>query len=104
MNENQRAFEEKADLVKQLISEEKWSEAEELLTVLGEKVKESTVNEQLYFLLDSSIKLHAQAAPDEILATLKRALALTKPNLDFCDFRNVLLSIQEANILNVMVV
>lgn len=100
MNENQRAFEERADFVNKLISEEKWSKAKEQLSALTENAKESAANEQLYLLLDSSIKLHEQGSPDEILTSLKQALSLTKPNIDLVDFSNTLLSIREVNILN----
>ncbi len=104
MSENQRAFEERADLINTLISEEKWAEAKEQLSALAENAKESAANEQLTLLLDSSIRLHEQEPPDEILALLKKALALTKPGIDFFDLRNTLLSIREVNILNALLV
>lgn len=103
-NEQQRAFEEKAELVTKLISEGNMSEAKEQLAQLADGAKESNTNEQFYLLLDASIQLYEQTAPADILATLKQALALTKPDIDYFDLRNTLLSIREANILNVIVV
>lgn len=103
-NEQQRAFEEKAELVTKLISEGNMSEAKEQLAQLADSAKESNTNEQFYLLLDASIQLYEQTAPADILETLKRALALTKPEIDYFDLRNTLLSIREANILNVIVV
>lgn len=103
-NERQRAFEEKAELVTKLISEGYLSEAKEQLTLLADSAKESNTNEQFYLLLNASIQLYKQTAPADILATLKQALALTKPKIDYFDLRNTLLSIREANILNVIVV
>lgn len=103
-NEKQRAFEEKAELVTKLISEGNLSKAKEQLTLLADSAKESNANEQFYLLLDASIQLYEQTAPADILATLKQALALTKPKIDYFDLRNTLLSIREANILNVIVV
>ncbi len=103
-NEKQRAFEEKAEFVTKLISDGNLVEAKEQLTLLSDSAKENTINKQFYLLLDASIKLYEQASPTEILETLKQALALTKPTIDYSDFRNTLLSIREANILNVIVV
>ena len=103
-NEKQQAFEEKAEHVAKLISGGNLSEAKEQLILLADSAKESNTNEQLYLLLDASIKLYEQTIPAEILETLKRALALTKPSMNYSDFRNTLLSIHEANILNVIVV
>lgn len=103
-NEQQRTFEEKAELVTKLISEGNMSEAKEQLAQLADGAKESNTNEQFYLLLDASIQLYEQTAPADVLATLKQALALTKPEIDYFDLRNTLLSIREANILNVIVV
>lgn len=103
-NEKQRAFEEKAELVTRLISEGDLLEAKEQLTLLEDSAKESNTNEQFYLLLNASIQLYEQTDPADILATLKQALTLTKPGIDYFDLRNTLLSIREANILNVIVV
>lgn len=103
-NEKQRVFEEKAELVTRLISEGALSEAKEQLTLLADSAKESNTNEQFYLLLNASIQLYEQTDPADILATLKQALTLTKPEIDYFDLRNTLLSIREANILNVIVV
>lgn len=102
-NEKQRAFEEKAELVTGLISQGNLSEAKEQLALLADRAKDSKINEQFYLLLDASIQLYEQTAPAGILATLEQALALTKPQIDYFDLRNTLLSIREANILNVIV-
>lgn len=103
-NEKQLAFEEKAELVTKLISEGSLSEAKEQLALLEDNARESDANKQFYMLLNASIKLYEQASPVEILTMLKQALALTKPTFDYSDFRNMLLSVREANILNVIVV
>lgn len=102
-NEKQHAFEEKAEFVTKLISEGNLSEAKEQLALLADSAKENNTNEQFYLLLDASIKLYEQTDPNNILATLKQALTLTKSEIDYFDLRNTLLSIREANILNVIV-
>lgn len=103
-NEKQLAFEEKAELVTKLVSEGKIVEAKAELVLLEDCAKENETNLQYYLLLDASVRLYEQDSPQEILTTLKQALSLTKQSFDFSDFRNVLLSVREANILNILVV
>lgn len=103
-NEKQLAFEETAALAAKLISEGNTVEAKKQLASLKERAGEDSRNLQSYLLLDASTRLYEQAPPQEILPILERALSLTKPSFDFYDFRNLLLSVQEANILNILVV
>lgn len=103
-NEKQLAFEEKAELVTKLVSEGKIVEAKAELVLLEDCAKENETNLQYYLLLDASVRLYEQDSPQEILTTLRQALSLTKQSFDFSDFRNVLLSVREANILNILVV
>lgn len=103
-NEKQLAFEEKAELVTKLVSDGKIVEAKAELVLLEDCAKENETNLQYYLLLDASVRLYEQDSPQEILTTLKQALSLTKQSFDFSDFRNVLLSVREANILNILVV
>lgn len=103
-NEKQLAFEEKAELVTKLVSEGKIVEAKAELVLLEDCAKENETNLQYYLLLDASVRMYEQDSPQEILTTLKQALSLTKQSFDFSDFRNVLLSVREANILNILVV
>lgn len=103
-NEKQLAFEEKAENVTKLVSEGKIAEAKSKLSLLEDCAKENEVSLQYFLLLDASVRLYEQDSPQEILATLKQAFSLTKQSFDFSDFRNVLLSVREANILNIIVV
>ncbi len=103
-NEKQLAFEEEAEKVTKLIFEERITEAKNQLVLLEENAKANNLNMQYYMLLDASIKLHENENAHEIISILNKALALTKPLFNFNDFRNTLLSIQEANILNIIVV
>lgn len=103
-NEKQLAFEETSEAVTKLIAAGNLPEAKKQLGLLEEHAKENEANKQLYMLLDASIRLYEQTSPEEILAMLKLALALTKPTFDYNDFRNILLTVREANILNAIVV
>lgn len=103
-NEKQLVFEETSEAVTKLIAAGNLPEAKKQLGLLEEYAKENEANEQLYMLLDASIRLYEQMSPEEILAMLKQALALTKPTFDYSDFRNTLLTVREANILNAIVV
>ncbi len=103
-NEKQIAFEEKAELVTKLISAGNIQEAKDHMLTLETFARGNDANLQYYLLLDASVKLYEQAPPQDILSLLKQALALTKHTFDYSDFRNVLLSAREANILNVIVV
>lgn len=103
-NEQQLAFEAEAELVTKAIAHGSILDAKERLASLAVRAKDSSTNMQQYLLLDASIRLYEQPSPGDTLAILKQALSLTKPAFDYSDFRNVLLSVREANILNVIVV
>lgn len=103
MSEKQLEFEQDAETINRLIREGNLTEAKSKLASLGDSAKTNNLNLQCYLLLDASIKVYERQDPDDILSLLYEALEQTKPSFDFEDFRNVLLSIREANIINVIV-
>lgn len=103
-NEKQLAFEKEAESAAKLISGGNIDEAKKKLAALEHGAKDSSSNMQYFLLLDATVRLYDQAPPQEVLEMLNRALSLSKPEFDFSDFRNVLLSVREANIINVIVV
>lgn len=101
-SERQLAFEENAEHVMKLISSGHIEEAKNQLALLS-NISEDDLNTQYTLLIDASIKLYEQDDLQTIMHILKQALALTKPSFDFSNFRNLLLTPREANILNVLV-
>ncbi|MCI9140500.1 MAG: helix-turn-helix domain-containing protein [Lachnospiraceae bacterium] len=103
-NEEQQRFEEEAKKISRFIYEEKIDKAKSLLSCLENSAKANNLNFQHYLLLEASIKFYEGENPHEILSILYEALGKTKKAFDFEDFRHVLLSLIEANILNIFVV
>ena len=102
-NEEQLAFEEKSEQITKLISEGNIIEARNQFILLKENAELNNLNMQYYMLLDASIKLYENGYANEVLTILNDALALTKPSFNFEDFRDTLLSMEEVNILNLIV-
>ncbi|HBA48786.1 MAG TPA: transcriptional regulator [Lachnospiraceae bacterium] len=103
-SEKQLTFEKDAEKISNLIAIGNIAEAQKELFHLKDRAKINNQNLQYYLLLDASIKLYEGYNPQDILSILYEAFAQTKPSFDFDDFRNVLLSVREANILNIIVV
>lgn len=103
-NETQQRFEEESKKIVRFIHDRKIDEAKSLLLSLKDSAKTNNINFQQYLFLEACLKLHEEENPHDILSLLSEALSKTKASLDFEDFRNVLLSVQEANILGIFVV
>lgn len=101
-SEKQMAFEQEAEAVNQAIAEGRTDEAKERLAHLADGAGEDRLNRQYFLMLDASVKLAEGEEPEKILDLLYQALAQTKQAFDYEDFRNVLLSAREANILNII--
>lgn len=102
-NEKQLAFERNAKIVIQLLAVGKIEAAKEKMAILEKTSHQDMLCQQYSLLLQAAIELYDDSRPEDILTKLLDAFALTKPQFDFTDFHLCLLSIQEANILNVMV-
>lgn len=103
-NGQQLSFEAEAEYVTNLISAGNYEQAQKQLLLLEPQIGDSANNRQYFLLLKASLGLYQQQSPQEILHTLEQALSLTKPDFHYSDFRAQLLSIPEANILNIIVV
>lgn len=101
-SEKQLEFEQEAEDVSRLIMEGKPGEAGERLKGLEKRAAGNGINRQYYLLLDAAVKLYEQGDAEEVQALLEEALAQTKTSFDYEDFRDILLSVREANILSVM--
>lgn len=102
--DEQLAFDRQADYVANCFSAGRISEATELLRALEEYVNKDPLNMQYYLLLTATANLYDSGDNEETLSLLRKALAITKPSLDLTAFRDVLLTIREANILNLIAV
>lgn len=103
-SDKQLAFEKQADHIATLMRIGKLEEAESLLELLESAAKTNPLNLQYYLLLAASLQLCKPDSAYNTDDTLKEALALTKPEFDYDDFRGVLLSAREANVLSLLVV
>ena len=99
-SEKQQAFEQEAEMVGRAVAAGKMDEAKERLVYLAGSTGTDSLNMQYFLMLDASVKL-AEGA-EKTLSILHQALAQTKSSFDPEDFRGVLLSVREANILNIM--
>lgn len=103
-SDKQIAFEEKADAVADLFKRGELSDANDMLGQLKEDAKDNALNEQYYLLLLATLKIYQNDSPEDILKILKNSLDLTKSGFDYRDFRNVLLTVREANIISLMLI
>lgn len=101
-NEQEIALEEKLEEIEDMLSKGQLEEAKEALSFVSCPEDHLTAY-QSYLTLSAVIKMQQQGSPWEAYDSLKKALALTKPTLDYADFRSVLLTMKEATILNAMV-
>ncbi|MCI8985176.1 MAG: helix-turn-helix domain-containing protein [Lachnospiraceae bacterium] len=101
-SEKQQAFEQEAEMVGRAVAAGKMDEAKERLVYLAGSTGTDSLNMQYFLMLDASVKLAEGAEPEKTLSILHQALAQTKSSFDPEDFRGVLLSVREANILNIM--
>lgn len=102
--DKQLSFSREADRVAEMLRIGELTEAKAELFKLREAAKEDPVNMQYYLLLDATAMLYEDDSMEEVLTALQKALTITKPAFDFLDFQNELLTLREANILNVITV
>ena len=102
-SEKQLAFEQEAEGVRSAVAEGNLAEAKKRLACLAKAAEKDNLNMQCFLMLDASVKLADGGEPEAVLRILDEALAQTKPAFDYEDFRSVLLSVREANILSIMV-
>ena len=103
-SKQQRAFEAAADQAAEYLRLGNTSEASKAIDALEQTAASHPLNLQYYLLLKASL-LVSQANPaEDTTQLLKTALEITKPGFDDRDFRGVLLSVREANILSLLVV
>ncbi len=102
--DKQLAFGQEADRVAELLRAGQLSEAKDKLAALGKSANSDSINLQYYLLLSAAIMLYEEKDMEKVLSTLYQAIEITKPSFDFLDFRNELLTVREANILNVIAV
>ncbi|MCM1191793.1 MAG: helix-turn-helix transcriptional regulator [Butyrivibrio sp.] len=100
--DKQIAFNQEADRVAELLSSGQLPEAKDKLAALEKAANNDSVNMQYYLLLSATIKLYEETNMEKVLSILYKAIEITKPSFDFLDFRNELLTVREANILNVI--
>lgn len=101
-SDRELVFDTKASEVANQIQLGQYATAKELLPSLEGFIADSNINKQYYLLLSATIQLQDTQQPDLARSTLHTALELTKPNIDLKDFRNILLTVTEANILNLI--
>lgn len=102
--DKQLAFSQEADRVAELLRSGQLSEAKNKLVSLEKSANCDSVNMQYYLLLSATIVLYEEMDMEKVLSILYKAIEITKPSFDFLDFRNELLTVREANILNVITV
>lgn len=102
--DKQLAFGQEADRVAELLRSGQLSEAKDKLAALEISAYSDSVNMQYYLLLSATIMLYEEMDSEKVLSILYKAIEITKPSIDFLDFRNELLTVREANILNIIAV
>lgn len=103
-SDKQIAFENKADVVADLLKEGNLDKASCLLENLKEETCDNLLNEQYYLLLLATLKIYKNESAEDIIGILKKSLALTKKDFNYRDFRNVLLTVREANIISLILI
>lgn len=102
--DKQITFGQEADRVAELLQAGHLTEAKTKMAALEKAVNSDPINMQYYLLLSATAMLYEEMDMQEVLSVLYKALEITKPSFDFLDFRSELLTVREANILNVIAV
>lgn len=102
--DKQVVFEKSADEVARLIKYGRIEEADAKLKILKSQIEDNSINRQYYLLLQGSLLIYQNRINEDLISTLKTALELTKPKFCYEDFRNVLLTVREANILSLIMI
>ena len=103
-SDRQLEFEKEADIAAEHMKNGKYDEAKRIMDSIKDMVNENRLNLQYYLLLEASLEIYQNKDPEETISILKRALEITKPSFDYSDFRGVLLTYREANILSLLMI
>ena len=101
-SDRQLEFEKEADIAAEHMKNGKYDEAQQIMDSIKHKSDESLLSKQYYLFLEASFDLYKNNDSEETIVKLKEAFELTKPCFDYSDFRNVLLTYREANILSIL--
>ncbi|MBM6694103.1 helix-turn-helix transcriptional regulator [Pseudoflavonifractor capillosus] len=108
-SEQQQAFEEKAQAIINLGDEENIDQAWKELEHLQQNCPDDTRSRQLCWLVEATLRLQCHdTAPEsyplqETMDLAQKALALTRPNFDYENFPNSVLTIFEVDLLHIIV-
>ncbi len=102
--DRQMAFEWEAEAVEKLLQSGQYQQAMDKLKMLEPQKDESRENLQCFLMLKAAALLQQTKDTENVLTLLENALALSKESFDYSDFRNTLLTVREANILNLRLV
>lgn len=100
--DKQLAFGQEADRAAELLRAGQLQEAKDKLPLLEKSAGSDPINMQYYLLLSATAMLYEASDMDKVLSVLYEAIGITKPSIDLLDVRNELLTVREANILNVI--
>lgn len=103
-SDRQLEFEKEADIAAEHMKNGRYDEAKLIMDSIIDRVNENRLNLQYYLLLEASLEIYRNNATEETISILKRALEITKPSFDYSDFRGVLLTYREANILSLLMI
>lgn len=108
-SEKQQDFEERARTIIKLRDEMNMDQAWQELTKLQKDFPDDTHSRQLYQMVEVTLRLDCHHTdPDsypieETMELTKKALALTRPNFDYENFPATVLTLNEVNLLHIMV-
>lgn len=108
-SEQQQAFEEKAQAIINLGDEENIDQAWKELEHLQQNCPDDTRSRQLCWLVEATLRLQChdtdpESYPlQETMDLAQKALALTRPNFDYENFPNSVLTIFEVDLLHIIV-
>lgn len=98
--DRQLVFEQKLQKVKELLRIGRLEEAKTVLSACKVSAGEDNHNRQCYLLMSAAIRIDEKTDPAETVRMIQEAIALTRPSFDETSFRETLLTVQEANLLN----
>ncbi|OUN22209.1 helix-turn-helix transcriptional regulator [Pseudoflavonifractor sp. An85] len=108
-SEQQEDFEERAQVIVNLGEEENMDQAWQELNRLQQDCPDDTRSRQLCWLVESTLRLECHDTDPEnyplayTMELAQKALALTRPNFDYENFPNSILTIFEVDLLHIMV-
>ena len=102
--DQQIKFDEQSENIERLIQTGQIEQAEEQIKLMKNDIPESAECFQSYLMSKATIELKYKKQPQSAIKLLEEALRMTKPSFLLDDFRGILLTVNEANILNLMLV